>query len=57
MADADKHSDEYNRFERLLRRLAQVPKKVVDDLDRESSRTDPSGTPAGDDEAKGEQPE
>lgn len=43
MPDTDKQSDEYERFEALARRLAQVPKKEVDDLEEaESSRTDPS---------------
>lgn len=36
-------SDEYERFEELTRRLAQVPKKEVDDLEAtEPSRKDPS---------------
>lgn len=38
---------EYERFEALTRRLAQVPKKEVDDLEKaEASRTDPLDKPS-----------
>lgn len=40
---------EYERFEALTKRLAQVPKKEVDDLEKvESSKTDPSDKPSDD---------
>ena len=46
---SEKRSTEYERFEALTRRLAQVPKKEMDELENaESSRTDPWDTPSGD---------
>lgn len=45
MNDADKQSDDYERFESLARRLAQVPKKELDDLE---AKTDPSDKPSDD---------
>lgn len=43
MANTDKRSDEYERFEELARRLAKVPKKELDEIEeRKSPRTDPS---------------
>lgn len=45
---------EANRFKDLLRRLSRVPKKEIDDLEREPKR-DPSDTEqAGDEQAQGQ---
>ena len=45
----EKQSTEYERFESLTRRLARVPKKEVDDLEKvDSTRKDPSDKPSDD---------
>jgi hypothetical protein len=46
---ATEKSEDYQRFEALTRRLAQVPKKEIDDLEKaESSRTDQADKPSDD---------
>jgi hypothetical protein len=45
----DKQATEYERFEALTRRLAQVPKKELDDLEEsEATKRDPADKPSDD---------